>query len=85
MSLFKKRNNSEETNVESNNVENVENCNEQSIQEEEWIWVEGYKGTDKNLKCKSDFQYEIGKEYNIDEVKICEKGFHFCLRDLYGT
>jgi len=38
----------------------------------------GFKGYDKNLKCR-DFQYEIGKEYVMKgEPKACEKGFHFC-------
>ena len=48
---------------------------------EEWIWVEGYKGTDKDMKCR-DFQYEIGGAYHIDdekEVKACSGGFHLCL------
>jgi hypothetical protein len=40
--------------------------------------IKGYKGYDKNLKCR-DFQYEIGKSYKMeDDPKICEKGFHFC-------
>ncbi|MCR8918390.1 hypothetical protein NW212_09660, partial [Bacteroides sp. ET225] len=39
--------------------------------------VKGYKGFDKNLRCR-DFQYEIGKEYETERVELCKEGFHFC-------
>lgn len=46
--------------------------------QENWIWVEGYKGTDKDMKAYGDFQYELGKQYDYEgEIEICAKGFHF--------
>ena len=40
--------------------------------------IRGFKGFDKDLKCRR-FQYEIGKDYEQEgEVKCCERGFHFC-------
>ena len=48
---------------------------------EEWVWVTGYKGTDKNMKCR-DYQYELGKLHQMPEdaeIKDCESGFHLCL------
>lgn len=49
--------------------------------EEEWVWVEGYKGTNKDMQCR-DYQYELGKQYDMsegEEIKECENGFHLCL------
>lgn len=56
--------------------------------QEEWVWVEGYKGTDKNMRCL-DFQYELGTQYDIpeeQEVEECKNGFHLCLSltDVFG-
>lgn len=50
--------------------------------EERWVWVTGYKGMDKDMKCMNDFQYEIGKTYDMPEdaeVTVCSSGFHMCL------
>lgn len=44
----------------------------------EWIWVEGYKGTDKDMKCYNNFQFTLGEEYTKDgEIIMCKNGFHF--------
>lgn len=61
---------------------------EKSKPAEEWIWVNGYKGTDKNMQCLG-YQYELQKCFDISdekEVKKCEHGFHLCkdLNDVYG-
>ena len=37
----------------------------------------GFKAFNKGLKCR-DFQFEEGKEYETDKVKLCESGFHYC-------
>lgn len=55
--------------------------------EEEWIWVEGYKGTDKDMKCLN-YQYELGVQYDMPEdepIQECKSGFHLCLslHDVY--
>ena len=37
-----------------------------------------YKGFDEDMQCRG-FQYEVGKEYNMDrEIKCCNRGFHAC-------
>lgn len=50
---------------------------------EEWIWVEGYKGTDANMICR-DYRFAMHEQFDIpegEEIVDCENGFHFC-RDL---
>ena len=40
--------------------------------------ITSYKAFDKNMQCL-DFQYEVGKEYEMDvEIKCCNRGFHAC-------
>jgi len=40
--------------------------------------IKGYKAFNKGLKC-SDYQFEENKVFKHDEeLKLCEKGFHFC-------
>ena len=48
--------------------------------EEEWVWVDGFKGTDKDMKC-NDYQYEMGKQHDMpegEEIVECKSGFHLC-------
>ena len=49
--------------------------------------TKGYKGFDKDLKCR-DFQYKEGETYEIDQkpVRCTENGFHFCTEpiDVFG-
>ena len=48
--------------------------------DEEWIWVEGYKGTKKDMTCRG-FQYELGVQYDMpedEEICECYSGFHLC-------
>lgn len=39
-----------------------------------------YKAFNADMTCR-DFQYEVGKEYSMDDdkIKCCEVGFHSCL------
>ena len=40
--------------------------------------IKSYKAFDKDMKCR-DFQYEVGKEYEMDgHIACCTRGFHAC-------
>ena len=44
-------------------------------------WIKAYKGFNDKLQCTPEgnvFQYEVGKEYETDDAKLCESGFHAC-------
>lgn len=46
-------------------------------------WIKAYKGFNEKLQCQPDkskepFQYEVGKEYETDDAKLCDSGFHAC-------
>lgn len=84
---FKKKDTDEKT-VNSKGSEVKEEVKEETPKPvEEWIWVTGYKGTDKDMKCR-DYQYEMNKCFDIPnetDVEKCTYGFHLCrdLTDVY--
>ena len=46
--------------------------------EQEWIWVDAYKGTDANMCCKGK-QYRMNVEDNYgNKVVLGSKGYHVC-------
>ena len=56
---------------------------EPKFNDETWIWVEGFKGTNKYMQGHGNYQFEIGKRYDMPEdVKIvdCHAGFHLSLK-----
>ena len=55
-----------------------------SIDENSWVWVDGYKGTDANMACIG-FQFSMNKTYIADgSIEECRNGFHLC-RELEKT
>lgn len=65
-----------------------EEKNEEPKIEEKWIWIEGYKGTNKYMTCR-DFKFDFHTVFSIpegEEVRECDKGFHLCfeLNDVFG-
>lgn len=73
--------------VDESKVNNDSVNPETKLEEDEWVIVEGYKGTDKDMKCL-DYQYSLGTTFtmpNGSSIDLCESGFHLCkdLGDVY--
>lgn len=48
--------------------------------EQEWIWVDAYKGTDANMTCKGK-RYTMNVEDTYgDKVALGKKGYHVCTK-----
>ena len=55
--------------------------------QEEWIWVEGYKGVNGDLTGHDKFKFEINKMVSVEgKVEKCNNGFHLCrrLKDVFN-
>ena len=71
MAIFKKQ-----ITVEDSAIIKTEE--KETLPKEEWVWIEGYKATDKDMKCKG-YQFELGKMFTHEgELIECKSGFHFC-------
>lgn len=60
----------------------------QKHESDEYVTVKGFKRTDKNMCGMNNFQYELGKIYELDEEpETCIRGFHFSLsiKDVYSS
>lgn len=76
MSWFKKSS-KEETTDNKAEIGTVNTSNNE-VKHVEMIWIDGYKGTDQNMRCNG-YQYELNKEITYDgEISLCRSGFHFC-------
>lgn len=59
----------------------------EAVPEEDWIWVDAYKGTDANMCCKGK-QYRMKIEDNFSgKVVLGSKGYHVAtnLKDCFRT
>lgn len=86
--IWKRAVNSVYGDLEKEVMKDCENAEtETPATEEEWVWVDGYKGTNTDMTC-NDFQYELGKMYEMpaEDVEECRSGFHLCLKleDVFG-
>ena len=59
--------------------------------EDGWVWVDGYKGVDQDMRAYHNFQFKPNTTYIASgDIMLCSNGFHFCLeledviRNFYG-
>lgn len=48
--------------------------------EEEWVWIEGYKGTDRHMFCRG-YKFNLHEQFDMPEgepIVECQSGFHLC-------
>lgn len=46
---------------------------------ENWVWADGYKCIDKNMRGYNNFQYKLNKQYDCEgKIQVASNGFHFC-------
>ena len=43
--------------------------------------IKSFKGFDKDLSCRG-FKYEVGKTYEEESAKACDRGFHACTQPI---
>ncbi len=64
----------------------IKNVTPQKGKENELTIIKGFKGFNKDFKCRK-FPFEVGKSYEEKgNIKACSKGFHFCEHplDVFG-
>lgn len=89
MSIFNKKNENDNSGIQfaSTRIWQMPAFSERKIlnsvtEPEEWVWVEGFKGTDKDMKCRG-YQFELNKQFDMPEgaeIRECQSGFHLCLK-----
>ena len=80
MNWFKKSTKTVDTTSNVEYCATMETDQDTNENADEWVWVEGYKGTNEDMTAFNDFQYELNTFYEANgEIDICVNGFHLCL------
>ena len=50
----------------------------EAVEDSEWVWIDAYKGTDSNMRCKNhQYRMNITDKYN-GNIVLGAKGYHVC-------